>query len=477
MKLNLPKIRVESLPSRVSTVALQYLDRATVLDYHYFGIQYGKDDALESRQWQRLGKGIGDDSPSAFEQIPIYAAVACYEPPKIFILPRKAISDARVVSLPNPRYNKPTRYLVCPETGIYEFTRITAPKSTPRSWLIDTNTSIGAETDKEEKPTPKKSDGDDSEFGAYVTKGAELYLATSIDPVFLLLPALRGGRKKMFVESDDYFDQLSKASPHFSEILRWGIIRQLLESRLATVCDSVDAGGELMYRFSQEKLLAEMLSKAKRMSEKSLPPSMEEKFVAKALEAPGTMATATTHSSVPTPKVESTESQSSTESTETATSHTSEASTTATSVADEEAAVAASALKASMQASPEVTQLQRLRIAFSFICSSYIIPSLVTQLKQQLLEQKELVDFGPLDEYLAQVAKLRQEAASSRSMGDYSRKHVLDEEELMDRVEKKRKMEEDEKRKKAGESRGVKNLKKVNTTGMKKMSDFFKKKT
>ncbi|KAK7992208.1 hypothetical protein PG988_001002 [Apiospora saccharicola] len=376
----------------------------------------------------------------------------------------KATSDARVVSLPNPRYNKPTRYLVCPETGIYEFTRITAPKSTPRSWLIDTNTSIGTETDKEETPDPKKQNGDDSEFGAYVTKGAELYLATSIDPVFLLLPAL--------------------ASPHFSEILRWGNIRQLLESRMATVCDSVDAGGELMYRFSQERLLAEVLSKTKRMSEKSLPPSMEEKFVAKALEAPvlglkreGTMATATTHSSAPALKLESTESQSSTRSTETATSHTSEASTTATSVADEEAAAAASALKASIQASPEVTQLQRLRIAFSFICSSYIIPSLVTRLKQQLLEQKELVDFSPLDEYLAQVAKFRQEAASSRSMGDYSRKHVLDEEELMDRAEKKRKMEEDEKRKKAGESRGVKNLKKVNTTGMKKMSDFFKKKT
>ncbi|KAK8018217.1 ribonuclease H2- subunit B [Apiospora marii] len=251
---------------------------------------------------------------------------------------------------------------------------------------------------------------------------------------------------------------------------------------MATVCDTVDAGGELMYRFSQEKLLAQMVSKAKRMSEKSLPPSMEEKFVAKALEAPvlglkreGTITTAATDASASTPKADSTESQSSTVSTETTTSHISEASTTATTVTDEEAIAAASALKASMQASTEVTQLQRLRIAFSFICSSYIIPSQVAQLKRQLLEQKKLVDFSPLDEYLAQVAKLRQEAASSRSMGDYSRKHVLDEEELMDRAEKKRKMEEDEKRKKAGESRGVKNLKKVNTAGMKKMSDFFKK--
>ncbi|KAK8044915.1 hypothetical protein PG993_004939 [Apiospora rasikravindrae] len=444
--------------------------------------RHGEDDALQSRQWQRRSKVIGGDSPGALQQIPIYAAYDRYEPPKIFILPRKATNEARVVSLPNPRYNKPTRYLVCPETGIYEFTRITAPKSTPRSWLIDINANDGTGAEDKEKPDPQKSDGDDREFGAYVTKGAELYLATSIDPVFLLLPALvseetaRGeGGKKMFVESDDYFDQLSKASPHFSEILRWGSIRQLLESRMATVCDTVDAGGELMYRFSKEKFLTEMLSKAKRMSENSLPPSMEEKFVANALEAPvlglKREDTTTTDSSASTPKAESTES------TENTTSHTSGASTATTLVVDEEATAAASDLKASMQASPEVTKLQRLRVAFSFICSSYTPPPQVSQLKQQLLEQKKLVDFSPLDDYLAQVAKLRQEAASSRSMGDYSRKHVLDEEELMDRAEKKRKMEDDEKRKKAGESRGVKNLKKVNTSGMKKMSDFFKKKT
>ena len=51
-----------------------------------------------------------------------------------------------------------------------------------------------------------------------------------------------------------------------------------------------------------------------------------------------------------------------------------------------------------------------------------------------------------------------------------------DDDEDESRAEKKRKKDEEEKRKKAGESRGVKNLKKVNTAGMKKMSDFFKKK-
>jgi len=50
-----------------------------------------------------------------------------------------------------------------------------------------------------------------------------------------------------------------------------------------------------------------------------------------------------------------------------------------------------------------------------------------------------------------------------------------DDEAAETRAEKKRRKEEEEKRKKAGESRGLRDLKKVNVTGMKKMSDFFGK--
>ena len=45
-----------------------------------------------------------------------------------------------------------------------------------------------------------------------------------------------------------------------------------------------------------------------------------------------------------------------------------------------------------------------------------------------------------------------------------------------ERAEKRRRAEEEERRKKAGQSRGVRDLKKVNTAGMKKMSDFFGRK-
>ncbi|KAI1141820.1 hypothetical protein F5Y05DRAFT_274457 [Hypoxylon sp. FL0543] len=413
-------------------------------------------------------------------------------PPKLFILPTKATKDARIVSLLNPRYGKPTRYLVCPETGIYEFTRIAAPKSMPRSWLIEYG-----DTGKVEEKTSE----DRTELGSYITKGADLFVATPVDPIFLILPAFaeqsastKDG-KRMFISSDDHLDSIRDASPHLSEILRWGKVRALLESRMAAICDTAEAGDETMFRFSEDKLLAEVLGKARKMSEQSLPKSMEDKFVAKTLEAPvlgvkredTTVSvlqtqtqvqseTSTPTSEVLTPKLESADSQS-VSSTETTTSSASEASTAATSVVAAESITTTAEVIPTLHASPEVIRLQRLRTAFTFICSCYISPAQAKLLQTKLKEAKPPpVDFSPLDTYLEEISKLRQEAAAARSMADYSRKRVLDDEELAERNEKKRKKDEEDKRKKAGESRGVRDLKKVNTAGMKKMSDFFKKK-
>ncbi|OTB11176.1 hypothetical protein K445DRAFT_322361 [Daldinia sp. EC12] len=417
-------------------------------------------------------------------------------PPKLFILPTSATKDAKIISLLNPRYAKPTRYLVCPETGIYEFTRIAAPKATPRSWLIECGN-----TGKVEEKTSE----DGAELGAYITKGADLYVATLIDPLFLILPAFADQSantkdgKRMFISGDDHLDSIREKSPHLSEIVRWGNIRTLLESRMAAICDTAEAGDETMFRFNEDKLLTEVLGKAQKMSEQSLPKSMEEKFVTKVLEAPvvgmkrentTTLSVSQTETQVQsetpaststgsTPKPESVESQSSTSSMETAPSLVSEVSTAATSVVEESITTTTTTaeLTPSLGASPEIITLQRLRTAFNFICSCYIAPSQATQLQTKLKEQNPPpVDFTPLDNYLEEISKLRQELAAARSVGDYSRKRVLDEEELADRAEKKRRKEEEEKRKKAGESKGVRDLKKVNTVGMKKMSDFFKKK-
>ncbi|KAI8153415.1 hypothetical protein K4K49_002087 [Colletotrichum sp. SAR 10_70] len=400
--------------------------------------------------------------------------------PKLFIIPTKATQEARIVSLPNPRYSKPTRYLLCPDTGIYEFTKIAAPKTSPRSWMIETPTG-----------DLEKSNDDTSKLRAQVTNGADLFVATPIDPIFLLLPGLFGPAsakstesKRLFLSSDDHFDAVSSSSSHMVEALRCPKTRALLESRMETVCDTVDAGDEKMYRLSEKKLVNEVLSKAKAMSSKSLPNSMEEKFVKKALEAPIQVqrsqavtveakpaADGATDDSQDSTKNESGESQTSVstmDSTQSAVS----TSTAATSISE----VVEETIVSAIQASEEVTNLQRLKVAFNFICSSYIAPGMTAMLRPLLADQETTsVDFTPLDDYLAQLAKLRAEAASSRSMADYSRKRMMDEEEEEARADKKRKMEEEKKRK-ATQSRGVRALEKVNTKGMKKMSDFFKKK-
>lgn len=399
-------------------------------------------------------------------------------PPLFFILPKAATPEARIVTLQNPRYAKPSRYLVCPEAGFFEFNKISPPKNVPRSWLLESNVRIQGDVVKEEGAPPLESQIFDS---------PDLFIATPIDPLFLVLPALAATdaknpqKKRMFLASDDHLDTLSElgGGGHLSEVLTWPASRALLEARMAAVSDSVEAGDEQMYRLSEAKLVDEILAKARRMSDKGLPRSLEDKFVTKALEAPilgirsqpvPVKVPVKEDGDSPTPEAGDT--QSTVSSVATASSSLSEASTAATSVSGDTAA-GSETVENAMTAPEEVLRLQRLRTAFNFICASYVAPGLAGTLKR-MLPTTEAVDFAPLDEYMAKLAKLRQEAAAVRT-GDYSRKRGCDEE-ADERAEKRRKQEAEDKIKKANQSRGVKNLAKVNTTGMKKMSDFFKKK-
>ena len=407
---------------------------------------------------------------------------AAENPSRFFIVPKSATEAARVVTLQNPRYGKPTRYLVCPEAGFFEFNKIATPKSAPRSWLVQ---------------NARREDGSKPGFDAQVTSDPELYVATPIDPLFLLLPALaskggcrssdeaNGSKKRMFLSCDDHLDAISEPGDHLIELLSWPSTKEILVARMGTVCDTVEAGDEQMFRLNESKLVEEILSKATRMSKHGLPKSMEEKFVAKALEAPilgikskppaNTVGKEASASTVGTgasnsPQPDAGDSQSTVSSIETAASSVSEASTTATSVSDEPAAQ--EFVTNAVTASPEVVGLQRLRVAFNFICSAYIGPDLAGVLKNALTTSLA-EDFAPLDEYLAQLTKLRQDAAAARST-DYSRKRTMEEDD--ERAEKRRKKEEEDKARKANQSRGVKKLAKVNTSGMRKLSDFFKKK-
>jgi hypothetical protein len=182
---------------------------------------------------------------------------------------------------------------------------------------------------------------------------------------------------------------------------------------------------------------------------------------------------------VAAPATDSLDSQTTTSLTDTLAASASFASTAATSLSesDDVAEPFKSASETATITAPEgIPYLLRLRTALNFIMTSYLPPHLQKNL-QTLLQfaSSSTIDFTPLNAHLSHLADLRQQALASRSLGDYSRKRGLDEDEET-RAEKKRKKDEEEKRRKAGESRGVRELKKVNVKGMKKMSDFFAKK-
>ena len=395
-------------------------------------------------------------------------------PPKLYVLPRNVAQNAQVVILPDPRTARPSRYLICPNTGFYEFKKISSPKNVPRSWLIHTSNKAGKEQDGEEA-------------SGHIASNADLFIATAIDPMFLILPTLfepkgtktSDEKQALFLLSDDYLDRMPQVSNHLLEMLRSDKTRALIEARMGAVCDTVEAGDETMFRVNEQKLVSALLAKARKMSESGLPATMEEKFVRKPLEAPMMVqkSEASQNASgqqnedaVSTPLTESADSQSTAQTQETATSAESQPSSAATSFAED-----TSEVKIALKASSDVTALQRLRVAFDFICSSYVPGHLIPHLQELLKEKKNGIDFAPLDDYLSEIARIRSEAMAARSLGDYTRKHGRDEEEDEARAEKKRKVEE-EKRRKASETRGVRELKKVNTSGMMKLSAFFKKK-
>jgi hypothetical protein len=318
-----------------------------------------------------------------------------------------------------------------------------------------------------------------------------LLVATPIDTLFLTLPALasksesKGSEKRLFLSGEDYLEKVASDSPEIRPLLRNDSVRALLEKRMAVVCDTVDAGDETMYRISEEKLLAELLKKAARMVKKGLTPSMEEKFIRKALDAPTPLVLVeeTIESTISTPQPETPDTQSTILSADSVATSFSEASTATTSFSEDSSTTTKLVLTPTeppIEAPEGVVDLLRLRIALSFICSKYLSPKMSETIKSLVASPASGKDFTPLDTHLAHIAKMRQEAFATRSLGDASRKRFFDDEDEEgngeSRAEKKRKKEEDEKRKKAGESRGVKNLKKVNVSGMKKMSDFFKKK-
>jgi hypothetical protein len=433
------------------------------------------------------------------------------EPLKLLILPqlpKYASEGARICTLPHPRTSKPCRYYYCPakgpQNGLYEFTRTAPPSSTCQSWLIARQQETGRDA-LESDPGSAKSDSKTvgSEqlrevenqsaskdarpvADGYVIKSPELFIATPIDPLFLILPSLLAtlnaespSSRGVFLSFDDILEPFIEVSPHFGEILKHESIQHKMIGRMKAVCDMVAAGDEDMYRLNVDKLLTELLAKATKMAASGLPPSMEQKFVRKALERPImaikreassiSAAAESRHEETATIDPASAESTDSQASASTSISTSSEASAgTNITIPDERAPLAPSS---------DIAELLRIKVALSYMFSAYMPQSLVTTLNAKLAAEDSPIDLGPLEKELALISEMRREALASRSYSDFSRKRgIEDEEATASRAEKKAKKEEDEKKRKASETRGVRDLKKADTTGMKKMSDFFAKK-
>jgi hypothetical protein len=401
--------------------------------------------------------------------------IVTQEPRQILLLPTDSSAEARLLLLPHPQDGSKKRFLFCPVKGLFEFTKVATQPPEYRSTLI-------------------ANEGDDDSLGhasgsseetdrGYINKDASLLVATPFDTLFLLLPllpsSLKSTGKILFQPLDDLLDSHTSMDRHVRHLMLSG--RHILEERLASFCDTIDAGDEKMFRINEDKVLKIMVEKIQKIVEQGLPASLEEKFVTRALEAPvlsvkrqdisiNTTESLVTPRDDPATPSESFDSQSTTTS-------------TAPSAVFSEVSIASSVTTIQPEAATEpvsdhLKHLQRLVVALDFIMASYISTSLSPQIREKIMTGGLLADFKPLNEHLSTLAKLKAEAMASRSLTDFSRKrgNADDDEGAEERAEKKRRLEEDEKRKKAGESRGVRDLKKVNITGMKKVSDFFSKK-
>lgn len=391
-------------------------------------------------------------------------------PPKLFVLPKDTSAEAKIVTLAHSRSGAQTRYFVCPTKGFYEFKKIAAPKTSPRSWLLTPSESqvqaVGT------KPRENK----DSEYNSskgYVKSDASLFVATPIDPLFLVLPPLSASckeEKQRFLEADEYFDLLIAASPHYRPLLQDASIKAMMERRMKVVCDTVEVGDETMHRLNLDKLLDVLVKKCRAMVDKGLPKSLEEVRIRKALEKPlaSKLREIVEDEDLSTPKTD-TESQPSLVTEESVMSTVSEEATGITTPKKEEEMI---------DAPEEIVDALRMQTAYTFIIASYVPATLASLLDTKLSASS---DANPLSKHMSALAdhlkelkELREKAALSRSLGDFSHKREYNEEGEA-RAEKKRKLEEEEKLKKKNISQGVKKLMKVDTKGMKKMSDFFKK--
>lgn len=393
--------------------------------------------------------------------------VPAEKPSKTFILPSGAGDNARLLSLPQPQSGELGRYFFCPDRGVYEFTVVAPPAHSARSILF---THPARETTpSEDNATTKPS------LQGSITKKAELLVATPIDVMFFVVSLLASSSKSgpaLFQPLDDIIDSQDDMPQHLRQVLYDGTFRNSLLSRVEAICDVVEAGDEKMFRFSEIKLVKELIAKAERMADRGLPASLEERFIRQALATP---LMAVKRQDVVTTQ-EPSENESGAKSEE-------EQGSPSTVAATATPSISTPAGESTPVPQPEeedpsvkhVTRLLKISTALSFMKESYLPAAVTLRLDEILASAESPLDFNPLKDRLKEIAELRAQALASRDMSNFTRKRGLDDEEEDTRAEKKRRKDEEDKKAKAAESQAVKNLKKVNTKGMAKMSSFFAK--
>ena len=408
-------------------------------------------------------------SPVKSQSAAKQTALEDQSPLKLFILPKAASPEARFLLLKHPRDGQKQRFLFCPSCGLYEITRVSTSSIDSRSILLTPNVEPISEPASDS--TPKWNE---TAPKGYVNKTAEYFIATPFDLIFWLTALLNAERtptrtrnsNTLFKPLEDILEQ-DLEDTHLRYLYDNG--KRFLEKAATTICDVVDAGDERMFRFSETKLLRVLIQKAKTAVDRDLPASLEEQYVRRFLEKPVLSVKREEQSISVVPEGSNQDSHAGfTE------YHSSLTSLTMSLNIPEASSVMAIDEQTSIPIN--VLGLQRLRTAFSFITSSYLGPSLAKRLTNELSSKGSSVNFESLDSYVTEIASLREEALAFRSFQDLSRKRGFDEDEdVQSRAEKRHKHEDDEKRKRAGESRGAKELKKADISGMKKLSAFFAK--
>ena len=404
-----------------------------------------------------------------------------HEPLKHFILPNTVSDQARFILLRHPRDSNAQRFFFCPHRGLYQFTKISASPNEPRSLLF-----TPSDTPIDQSQAGNAQDDDDQSESrpneGYISKTADLFVATPFDLAFLLLPLVIPGKahagKALFQPLEDMLEERIREDRELRYLYEHG--RSKIEEAMSKFCDTIDAGDEQMFRPSEEKFLQLILGKVETAVRAGLPSSLEEKFVTRPLEAPilSVKREEITVSVVKVkPKSLAPDEEGDEEESDTFDSQSSAASTAPSAIFSEVSTTTSTGTIIPDTVSSDLLLLQKQRTVLEFILASYVPDRIADRLRARLTAKDSTIDFVPLDNHLASLAALRAEALSSRSITDFSRKRGLEDDESTElRAEKKQKQEDEDRKKRLGESNGVRALKKVNVVGMKKMSAFFTKK-